>query len=64
MFIINEKKPPDRLVAMPGGFISRKGEGEPGVKTKLAGIAAGDGLLRWVLLREGGLIRCKLCVMQ
>ena len=41
-FILNKKAPPDkplrlnevvRLVAMPGGFLARKGDGEPGVKT-------------------------------
>ena len=41
-FILNKKAPPDkpprlnevvRLVAMLGGFLARKGDGEPGVKT-------------------------------
>ncbi|NYH20784.1 hypothetical protein GGD40_000270 [Paraburkholderia bryophila] len=41
-FILNKKTPPDkppqlnevvRLVAMLGGFLARKGDGEPGVKT-------------------------------
>jgi hypothetical protein len=41
-FILNKKPPPDkppqlnevvRLVARLGGFLARKGDGEPGVKT-------------------------------
>ncbi len=41
-FILNKRKPPKtsprlnevvRLVAMLGGFLARKGDGEPGVKT-------------------------------
>ncbi|MFC7632837.1 IS4 family transposase [Paraburkholderia humisilvae] len=46
-FILNRKTPPDtppclnevvRLVAMPGGFLARKGDGEPGVKTIWQGL--------------------------
>ena len=41
-FILNQKRPPDtpptlnevvRLVARLGGFLARKSDGEPGVKT-------------------------------
>ena len=41
-YLLNQKKPPAerptlkqvrRLVAMLGGFVARKGDGEPGVKT-------------------------------
>ena len=41
-YLLNKKKPPAdrptlnqvlRLVAMLGGFLARKGDGEPGVKT-------------------------------
>ena len=46
-FILNKKKPPQmpptlnevlRLVAMLGGFLARKGDGEPGVKTIWLGL--------------------------
>lgn len=46
-FILNRKTPPDtapclnevvRLVAMLGGFLARKGDGEPGVKTIWQGL--------------------------
>lgn len=46
-FILNKKKPPKtsprlnevvRLVAMLGGFLARKGDGEPGVKTIWQGL--------------------------
>jgi hypothetical protein len=46
-FILNKKAPPDkaprlnevvRLVAMLGGFLARKGDGEPGVKTIWLGL--------------------------
>ena len=55
-FILNKKKPPQmpptlnevlRLVAKLGGFLARKGDGEPGVKTILAGFTAGDALCCW-----------------
>lgn len=46
-FILNKKKPPKapprlnqvvRLLAMPSGFLARKGDGEPGVKTIWQGL--------------------------
>ncbi|TAN51985.1 MAG: IS4 family transposase, partial [Methylococcaceae bacterium] len=46
-FILNKRKPPKtpptlnevvRLVAMLGGFLARKGDGEPGVKTLWLGL--------------------------
>ncbi|SEI28572.1 Transposase Tn5 dimerisation domain-containing protein, partial [Paraburkholderia hospita] len=46
-YILNKKKPPRtpprmneavRLVAMLGGFLARKGDGEPGVKTIWQGL--------------------------
>ncbi len=46
-FILNRKKPPKRsprlnevvrLVAMLGGFLARKGDGEPGVRTIWQGL--------------------------
>lgn len=46
-FILNKRKPPKssprlnevvRLVAMLGGFLARKGDGEPGVKTIWQGL--------------------------
>ncbi len=46
-FVLNKKKPPNSsprlnevvcLVAMLGGFVARKGDGEPGVKTIWQGL--------------------------
>ncbi|AVR90120.1 Mobile element protein [Thauera aromatica K172] len=52
-FILNKRRPPKtppplneviRLVAKLGGFLGRKGDGEPGVKTIWIGAAADHGV--------------------